>query len=320
LSINTAPGSQSRPRISTTVAFILIVVLVVAAIAGVAIYTAQIISPCDQAYRYAYSIGLPFAYSVAGLPTSLNQPIKTVTWCFYNKTTGELENRYQTDLIPDVPIASADGLYAVTTSHGWPGGPSGSSAQGPVYLFNKEGQIEWTFSQAQDEVEINGNGSVIIANDPGLYYIDGQGKVLWNYTGYDSFSVVLVDNGSEVVDGVTGVLFPSHSFFGSDLVMFDSHGQVLWNISNPDQSFGSGGDVAVSGDHLAVGWSSTGTNGTLYYYDLNGTMVWQRHVSSDILGVSFEGNGSTIFMQANYGNSTYDLSGNVLQNQTYPSA
>jgi hypothetical protein len=36
--------------------------------------------------------------------------------------------------------------------------------------------------------------------------------------------------------------------------------------------------------------------------------------------VSFEGNGSTIFMQANYGNSTYDLSGNVLQNQTYPSA
>jgi hypothetical protein len=134
------------------VAFILIVVLVVAAIAGVAIYTAQIISPCDQAYRYAYSIGLPFAYSVAGLPTSLNQPIKTVTWCFYNKTTGELENRYQTDLIPDVPIASADGLYAVTTSHGWPGGPSGSSAQGPVYLFNKEGQIEWTFTQAQDEV------------------------------------------------------------------------------------------------------------------------------------------------------------------------
>jgi hypothetical protein len=245
----------------------------------------------------------------------------TVRWCIYSNA-GLLERSYLTDRELDGWVPSADGSVVAVLGNKITPGPAAEWVNGGVYLFNKGGQIEWSITTPQSigGVQVNGNGSVIVAYglSADLLYINGEGRVLWNYSQYSAQSVVLVNGGSRVAAAVSQIPIPGYQNFGSALIMFDSRGNQLWNVTIPDQIVVSGSDLAVSAGHMAAGLSWDGYNGTVAYYDLQGNFVWSKHVDSAILNVSFEDGGSAILAQTNWGQITFDLSGNVIENQTSP--
>lgn len=234
----------------------------------------------------------------------------TIVWCIYN-TSGSLEHSLRADLILGSVVASANGRHVAASGFQIAPDLAGTYTNGGLYLFNKSGNVKWFVASAQPifATDINSNGSVVIAFGSELVYLDGQGGVMWNYT-LGAFTAALVGDGSKVVAGVDNI------GNGGTLVMLDSRGNTLWNVSIPDQDFGSTDTISVSNGLIVVGVANSGYNGTLLCYDLHGGLVWSRHIDSDILSVNFENNGSTILVETNWGNVTFDRSGNVIANQT----
>lgn len=243
----------------------------------------------------------------------------TFAWCLYGSLS-LLQKGYLTNRLLAEVAASGDGAFVAAAGYQISPGPAGVYVNGAVYLFDKWGDMKWNFSTSQPifSVHINSNGSVIVANDPELQYLSNEGKVLWSYLQYESSSVVLLNDGSNVLAGVSGILYPQHVNYGSVLTMFDSKGRVLWNITIPDQIFDSTRSLATSDSDFAAGLTSTGYKGTLYFYNLEGGLVWSRQVDSAIGRVDFQNSGSTIFVETNWGHVTFDLTGNVVENQTMP--
>jgi hypothetical protein len=235
----------------------------------------------------------------------------TIVWCIYNNS-GTLERSLQTNRIIGHVVASANGQSVAVSGFQIAPGPAGAYSNGALYLFDKSGMVKWSLATGQPifATNINSNGSVIIAFGSELIYVDGQGKVIWNYAS-GAFTAALVGDGSSVVagSGENGV---------GDLVMLDSRGNAIWNVSIPVGGFGSTDTVSVSNGLIAAGVANSGFNGTLLCYDLHGGLVWSRHVDSDILSVNFENNGSTIFIETNWGHVSFDRLGNVTDNQTSP--
>jgi PQQ-like domain len=260
---------------------------------------------------------MPFKMIAVGNQYSYPQGSGTISWCIYGGNS-LLERSYPTDRILNTPAVSEDGTYVATTGLQIAPGPAGEQVNGAVYLFDKQGQMLWSIfsSQSLFSTHINSNGSVIVASDPDLLYVNNAGKVIWNYTSFESTTVALVDNGSYVVDGISGVFFPNSSNQGSALVMFDSTGRTVWNISIPNQIFVSTTSLAVSNGHIATGVSSSGWDGTFLYYDLQGNLIWSKPVNSAILNVDFENDGSTIYVETNWGHVTFGLAGNMIENVT----
>jgi len=269
---------------------------------------------CPEVSHNSSLPGVPFGVLPVGQKFTPGQGTGNVTWCIYNNNTGILEASYVTDRQIDGLVASADGSYVVMDGQQIESGPSGASTNGEIYLFSKDGQMRWSLPTLQYAMAINGNGSVIVANNPDLLYINNHGEVLWNYS--NSASVALVNNGSEVVDGISQVTLPGYTNFGSEIILFNSLGRAIWNVSIPNVIFDSTASIAVSNGYIAAGVSYNGSNGTMLYYNLDGTLIWSRHASSAIQQVDFEDDGSAIFANTNWGNETFDLAGNVIQNQT----
>lgn len=273
--------------------------------------------------QFYFDHGLPFNLAVVHAKTlqAEDQSMSgsgQINWCIYN-SSGQFEWNYATNRMLVQPSVSADGSYVLATGFQTSPGPAAEFVNEAIYLFNKEGRMLWNIPAPVLSSSINSNGSVIVANDPYLYYINNQGRILWTYAhyGYESTAVVLVNDGSQVLDGISNVPFPNDTNFGSELVMFDSSGRTIWNITLPNVLFDSTASVAVSGSHIAAGLSYTGVNGALAYYGINGKLIWSKAVSSSIQQVSFQNNGTNIFIQTNYGNTTFDLSGKMIHNQTY---
>ncbi|MGD0477754.1 MAG: PQQ-binding-like beta-propeller repeat protein [Nitrososphaerales archaeon] len=243
----------------------------------------------------------------------------TIAWCFYG-SFGVLENSLLTNRLIGQVSSSADEEEVAVAGYQIAPGPAGMYTNGGVYLFGKEGQMKWNLltSEPVFSVHINSNGSVIVTDGPDLLYIGGGGRVLWNYSEHESMATVLVDDGSTVLAGVNGVTFPNDLNYGSVLTMFDSHGNVLWNASIPDETFDSSNSLAASGGLIVAGVSVSGYNGTLSCYNMQGVLLWSRHIDSAIFKVSFENNGSSILAETNWGHVTFDPTGKVIENQTSP--
>ena len=240
----------------------------------------------------------------------------TISWCIYG-SSGLLKRSYDTDRILGKMASSADGQYLAAAGYKILPGPAGIYADGAVYLFDKSGQVQWNVSSNREifSVQINSNGSVIVANEPELLYLNNRGAVLWNYTGYDVFDAAILNDGASVVAGLSNIVFPNHWNHGSEVVMFDNRGNAVWNYSVPDEIFGSTSDLAVSGGHIAAGVEAAAYNGTVLYFDSQGSLLWSRHVDTAILGVSFDNGGSAISVQGGRGLIKFDLNGNVISNQ-----
>src|SRR6266487_6943305 len=89
----------------------------------------------------------------------------TISWCVYSNS-GVLERSYQTNRILGSTASSADGQYLAAAGYKVSSGPGGFYGYGAVYLFDRNGQIQWNVSSNREilSVHINGNGSVIVAN------------------------------------------------------------------------------------------------------------------------------------------------------------
>ncbi len=152
-----------------------------------------------------------------------------------------LERSYQTNRILGSVASSADGQYLAATGYKILAGPAGLYGDGAVYLFDRNGQIQWNVSSNREifSVHINSNGSVIVANGPELLYLNNQGSILWNYSRYDAFDAAILNDGASVVAGLSNIHFPNHLNEGSEVAMFDNRGNAVWNYSVPDEVFGS---------------------------------------------------------------------------------
>lgn len=262
---------------------------------------------------------LPFSIVPAG---ELYRPYLgtgTISWCIYGNS-GVLERSYQTNRILGSTASSADGQYLAAAGYKVSSGRGGFDGDGAVYLFDRTGPMQWNVSSNREifSVHINSNGSVIVANARELLYLNNQGSILWNYAKYDAFDAAIVNEGASVVAGLSHIAFPNHLNYGSEVAMFDNRGNALWNYSIPDQIFGSTSDLAVSPGHIAAGVEATGYNGTLLYLDLQGSLLWSKHVDTAILSVNFDNGGSAISVQGSWGQIKFDLSGNVISNQETP--
>ncbi len=273
---------------------------------------------------YPGTTGSPFSIVQVGdfgtFAGQENSGTGTIRWCIYSNA-GLLERSYLTDRRLNGWVSSDNGSVVAVLGNKVSGGAGIFDYGGGLYLFNKNGQMEWSITSPQsiDSVEMNGNGSVIVAGGSSeLLYINSTGRVLWNYSQNGPAAIALLDEGSSVLAAVSQITIPGQTNFGSALVMFDSRGNQLWNVTIPDQIVVSGSALAISGGHIAFGISNDGYNGTVAYYDLQGNLVWSKHVDSAILGLSFEDGGSTILTTTNWGQVTFDLSGNVVGNQTSP--
>ena len=241
-----------------------------------------------------------------------------IAWCIYSNS-GSLERSYRTDRILGRIISSTDGRYVVAAGYKVLPGPAGIYANGTVYLFDGQGVLRWSVSTVREifSVHINSDGSVIVANMPELLYLNNSGVVLWKYSAFYSVTAVaLANDGADVVAGLSDIAFPGDSNYGSKIVLFDAKGNWLWNFTIRDQQLTSTNDLAVSNGHVAAGVAASGWNGTLYYLDLQGNMIWSKRVSNDISSVSFDNVGSTISILTNSDQTTFDLQGNVITNQT----
>jgi hypothetical protein len=242
-----------------------------------------------------------------------------INWCIYG-ASGNLTSVYATNKVLGGEAGAVDGSSVAAVGWQLAPGPAGAEINGAIYFFDKEGQMQWNLTSSQPffSISADSNNSVIVVNDPQLLYINSNGRILWNYSQFETMDAVLLDNGSRVVVGVNEILYPNHLNFGSALTMFDSKGTAVWNVTLPDYDFDCGDCLATSGGHLVAGLSVSGYNGTVAYYDLQGNLVWSRYVDSAIIMIAFENGGSTIYAQTNWGSVTFDLSGNVLSNQTAP--
>ncbi|OLB69791.1 hypothetical protein AUI06_08190 [archaeon 13_2_20CM_2_52_21] len=264
------------------------------------------------------SVGnVPFSIVPAGDAYRPSLGTGTVAWCIYS-SSGVLERSYLTNRILGSTASSSDGQYLAAAGYRVSSGPAGFYGYGAVYLFDHDGFVKWNVSTTREifSVHTNSNGSVIVANDPELLYINNQGNVLWNYSNHPVTAAALANDGANVVAGISDVLFSGYTNHGGELVMFSAKENVLWNFSIPDQQFDSTTDVAVSSGHVAAGVSASGFSGTLYYFDLQGNEIWSRHLDSAILSVNFDSGGSTISTLTNWDLVKFDLQGNVVSNQT----
>ncbi len=303
-----------------------IITIVVIAILVVPVYAYTFTSfgrPAGTCPTVHWSIGnqsvgnVPFSIVPAGDMYRPYLGTGTIAWCVYN-SSGFLERSYLTNRILGEMESSADGQYLAASGYKVSSGPAGFYGYGAVYLFDHGGMLKWNVSTTREifSVHINSNGSVIVANEPELLYINNQGNVLWNYSKHPVSAVPLANDGANVMAGITDVLFPNHTNYGSELVMFDAQENELWNFTIPDQQFDSTTALAVSEGHIAAGVSASGYNGTMHYLDLQGNLIWSRHVDSAVLSVNFDNGGSAISVLTNWDQVKFDLQGNVISNQT----
>src|SRR5207249_1853620 len=197
---------------------------------------------------------LPFSIVPAGELYRPELGTGTISWCIYSNS-GVLERSYHTNRILGSIASSADGQYLAAAGYKVSSGPGGFYGYGAVYLFDRNGQIQWNVSSNREifSVHINGNGSVIVANGPELPYLNNQGGILWNYSRYDAFDAAIVNDGASVVAGLSNMALRNHLNEGSEVVMFDNRGNAVWNYSVPDDIFGITSGLAVSGGYAGAG-------------------------------------------------------------------
>jgi hypothetical protein len=308
-----------RRRTLLIVAIVVIAVLVVSVYAYIFTSFGRPAGTCPPLHFGENQSGgnIPFSIVVSGETYRYDLGTGTIAWCIYG-SSGLLERSYLTNRMLSSTSSSADGRYLAAAGYKVASGPAGIYESGAVYFFDNSGILKWNVSTTREifSVHINSDGSVILANMPEMLYIDNTGKVLWNYTMHTVSAAALANDGANVIAGISDILFPGSTNYGSELAMFDAHGNILWNFTIPEQQFDSTNAVAVSNGHIAAGVSVSGYNGTLYCLDLQGDMIWSRHVDSAVLNVSFDNGGSTISMQTNWDQTRFDLQGNVISNQT----
>lgn len=243
-------------------------------------------------------------FKILSVGSGLSPEGSGISWCTYG-SNNLLVRSYHTNSILNILVTSSNGEYVAA-----------SDRAGTIYLFDSSGRMLWDVFATSFPLFtplINSNGSVIVGYGANLFYINHQGKVLWNYSSAQSATALLVNEGSYVAAGVNE---PNSTT--SSLVLFDSTGKAVWNDSIYHQYVGSADGLAVSNGHIALAVSPyKGGQSFLKYYDLQGNLIWSRAINSSALGdvnyhVNFQNNGSQIYVGTVLSHVIYDLNGNEI--------
>jgi hypothetical protein len=147
---------------------------------------------------------MPFKMLSAG--SGLSPEGSGISWCTYG-SNDFLVRSYQTNSILNILAVSNNREYVAASGFSVYG--AYNKAVGSVYLFDSSGRMLWNVSATSDPLFtplINSNGSVIVGYGANLFYIDHQGKVLWNYSGAQSVTARLVNDvsGSGLMSIISG--------------------------------------------------------------------------------------------------------------------
>jgi hypothetical protein len=191
------------------------------------------------------------------------------------------------------------------------------TSRGQLFLFNREGQLLWSFS-LRDAFALDGalssNGSRMAAvygnsyGANGIACFDDRGDLLWNYS--LPAHQAPIDHFAMSSDG-SSIVFTHNGQF--DL---NSRGQQVWNYTKPP----NGGFVQISsnGARVATGTTPGAYNGSVLYFDgTKGALLWSRQVYTEVQPLVMSSDGSRIAIAGNTGVMFLDSHGNLLWNDSY---
>ncbi|MBU2559466.1 PQQ-binding-like beta-propeller repeat protein [archaeon] len=156
------------------------------------------------------------------------------------------------------------------------------SADGFAYLFDKSGKRIWEqeLSSSIASVSIDALGEILLfASGNTLYYFNGDGQLIWNYTNPDPTiinSVALNRAGDKIAFSAGNILY-----------YLTGNGTLLWtySTSNPITS------IAVNS--LGTNVASASEN-VLYYFNGDGTLDWTYSSSTRIDSVALNLDGNRV--------------------------
>ena len=192
--------------------------------------------------------------------------------------------------------------------------PAAVYANGEVYLLSSSnGKLLWSKSTGSGnpvfKVILSGDGSKLAVDTEGsIMFLGAQaGDMIWSYnTGSgDIAGLGMSADGSLVVASM-----------GLTITAFNDQGRMVW--SHPGMELAVSVDsVAVSSDgsYAWVGSAVSGSNGSLYLFGKQGTLLWQRQIYSPVLSLQTGGN-ETAFVSTNWGALLYGADGSLLENVT----
>ena len=238
---------------------------------------------------------------------------------------------YKTDhTLSSISISSNDQYIAVG---GWQTAPGFAAAysNGAVYLFNaRSGKLLWSLNTGSNSpvwtVKLSGNGSFMaVETETSLLYLNSRGTLLWNYTvtgntgnntsAGNFFGMDMSSDGSFIVVSVGYIPTAQSPNYMWAFVALNNAGHVLWSYSEADGE--EPGAVALSTDASSV-WASSaysGWNGSIYFFDRQGELLWQRQIYSPALGIQIGGNLRAL-LTTNWGALLYGGDGSLLENIT----
>ena len=235
---------------------------------------------------------------------------------------------------------------------------TGATNAGSAYLFDRSGNLLQTINNpAPDEddrfgysVAIDGDNLLIGAwlndttyiNTGSAYLFDTSGNLLQTIDN-PAASINEYFGRSVAIDGDNILIGADNNqvgaFFGGSAYLFDTNGNLLQTIDNPE-SFDYdlfGWSVAIDGDNLLIGAYRDGyvtgapERGTAYLYDTNGNLLQTIDNPSpnedDYFGNAVAIDGNNLLIGANYDDAVgsnsgiaylFDTGGNLLQTINNP--
>ncbi len=139
-----------------------------------------------------------------------------------------------------------------------------SLAQGEVFVYNRDGNVLWNFSEdpTVELIAMSDNGdSVYVSGTSSLYSFNGNGTMIGKIT--MPARIWALDSARDGSFAVAGSKISGHQ-----LDMMKKDGMPSWNISTKF-GFGSTAISPDGGTVAAAGYSH------LYSIDRNGTILWQ---------------------------------------------
>jgi outer membrane protein assembly factor BamB len=190
--------------------------------------------------------------------------------------------------------------------------PGAFYANGEVYLLDSgSGKLLWSVATGDGnpvwKVKISADGTKM-AVDTGdrIMYLDGaQGNIIWSYdSGGNVVGMDMSDDGNLIVASM------------GPIVAFNQRGVTIWSHPALDLAV-SVNSVAISSDglHVWAGSAVNGDHGTLYFFDRQGNLLWQREIQSPALAIQ-TGRNTTALVSTNFGALLYNGNGSSLESFT----
>ena len=200
----------------------------------------------------------------------------------------------------------------------------GAYTNGAVFLFDRAGNLLWnvTGSDPVFKVQFSADASSLaVRSGDSISDLSINGSQSWNYTTPSGFvSGMDMDASGNYLVASAGYL-GSHtgSAYGWSFLAFDGQGKLLWNYTAAD---GEEPQFITTSSNGTYTWASSafgGSNGSLYLFNQEGSLLWKQQIYSPGLVIQTAGNlYANVF--TNSGNLIYNVTGALLENITSPSS